>query len=543
MVALKRQKQQVFMEAIQETEFLVIGSGIAGLYYALHVAEHGRVTIITKREPTESSTQYAQGGIATVLSQEDSFESHIQDTLRVGAGLSKEKIVRLTVEEGPQHIARLMELGVKFTRQPGMSTLDLGREGGHSHRRVVHATDLTGQEVERALLLAVSQHPNCRLLDFHMAVDLLTTAPYGLENSCFGAYVLDRATGQVLTILARSVFLATGGAGKVYLYTTNPDVATGDGIALAYRAGAAVANMEFFQFHPTLLYHPHAKSFLISEALRGEGGILRRTDGTDFMREVHELGSLAPRDIVARTIDFELKRSGDDCVLLDMTHLEAGLVERRFPNIHEKCLSLGIDMRSVPIPVVPAAHYCCGGVVVDEYGQTSLRNLSAAGEVSCTGLHGACRLASNSLLEALVFAARAAEYDRRAQPLRPTQVRPWHSGDAVDSDEAVVVSQNWEELRHFMWNYVGIVRSDKRLSRAARRIQLIREEIREYYWNFIVTSDVLELRNIALVSHLIIESAHRRKESRGLHYNINFPVPDEQYRQDTVLTRVDGPSI
>jgi L-aspartate oxidase len=530
------------MSEIRQTDFLVIGSGIAGLYYALHVAEHGEVTIVTKRDPAESSTRYAQGGIATVLGDEDSFASHIADTLRVGAGLCHEEVVRFTVEEGPRHIQRLIELGVQFTREAGGEALDLGREGGHSHRRVVHATDLTGQEVERALLAAVAEHPRCRVLDHHLAVDLLTTAAYGMDNACFGAYVLDAKSGEVLTLTARTVLLATGGAGKVYLYTSNPDVATGDGIAIAYRAGAAVANMEFFQFHPTILFHPHAKSFLISEALRGEGGILRLDDGTDFMRPVHELGSLAPRDVVARTIDLALKRSGHECVYLDMRGLEPGLVEKRFPNIHEKCLSLGIDMREQPIPVVPGAHYCCGGVLVDAQGHTTLRNLSAAGEVSCTGLHGACRLASNSLLEALVFAARAAEVDIRAQAVRPPEVLSWQSGKASSSDEAVVVTQNWDEIRRFMWNYVGIVRSDKRLDRARRRIELIREEIRDYYYNFLVTGDLLELRNLALVAHLIIESARRRKESRGLHYTIDHPAQDEQYRHDTVLTRVDGPS-
>jgi L-aspartate oxidase len=531
---------------IEETDFLVLGSGIAGLYYALHVADHGRVTIVTKREPAESSTQYAQGGIASVLDHaEDSFESHVEDTLRVGAGLCKPEIVRLTVEEGPRHIRRLIELGVEFTRRADdASSLDLGREGGHSHRRVVHATDFTGQEVERALLAAVARHPRCRVLDHHMAIDLLTTAACGAsENACFGAHVLDARSKRVETVLARTVFLATGGAGKVYLYTSNPDVATGDGIAMAFRAGAAIANMEFYQFHPTLLYHPHAKSFLISEALRGEGGVLRLPDGTDFMKRVHELGSLAPRDVVARTIDFELKRTGADCVYLDMTALPADEVVARFPNIHEQCMALGIDMRRQPIPVVPGAHYCCGGVVVDAHGRTTLRNLSAAGEVTCSGLHGACRLASNSLLEALVFAARAAQSDLEATAVRPREVRPWSSGKAVNSDEAVVVSQNWDEIRRFMWNYVGIVRSERRLDRARRRIALIREEIRDYYWNFLVTGDLLELRNIALVAHLIIESAWRRKESRGLHYTIDHAELDDQYRHDTVLTRVDGPSV
>jgi L-aspartate oxidase len=527
---------------IQESDFLVIGSGIAGLYYAMHVAEHGTVTIVTKRDPIESSTRYAQGGIATVLSKDDSFDSHIEDTLKVGAGLCHEAVVQFTVEEGPQHIHRLMQLGVAFTKQPS-GKLDLGREGGHSRRRVVHATDLTGQEVERVLLHAVSRHPNVRILDHHMAIDLLTTATYGMDNACFGAYILDIVHGQVITHAAKAVFLATGGAGKVYLYTTNPDLATGDGIAMAYRAGATVANMEFFQFHPTLLFHPHAKSFLISEALRGEGGILRLINGEDFMASVHPMGSLAPRDVVSRTIDYELKKSGEDCVYLDMTHLNPEALVQRFPNIHRKCISLGIDPRNTPIPVVPAAHYCCGGVVVDDHGHSSLKNLSCGGEVSCTGLHGACRLASNSLLEALVFAARAAAHDIQTAPLRPAHIRPWSSSNAVNSDEAVVVTQNWDELRRFMWNYVGIVRSDKRLDRARRRIELIRDEIREYYWNFLITSDLLELRNLALVAHLIIESARRRKESRGLHYTIDHPQSDEQYRHDTVLTRVDGPSI
>ena len=526
---------------IQETDFLVLGSGIAGLYYALHVADHGRVTIVTKREAQESSTQYAQGGIASVLSKEDSFESHIADTVRVGAGLCREDVVRFAVEEGPQHIKRLMELGVEFTTQEHSSKLDLGREGGHSHRRVVHAEDLTGREVERALLNAVTSHPNVTMLEHHMAVDLLSTAHYGMENACFGAFVLDIRGGHIVTMLARNVFLATGGAGKVYIYTSNPDVATGDGIAMAYRAGAAVANMEFIQFHPTLLYHPHAKSFLISEALRGEGGQLEREDGTRFMDGVHPMGSLAPRDVVARTIDAELKRTGQDNVLLDMSHLDQEHLEKRFPNIHQKCLSLGIDMRRQPIPVVPGAHYCCGGVLVDENGATTLQGLSAAGEVTVTGLHGACRLASNSLLEALVFSARAARNDLLREAVRPTRVDPWRSGDATDSDEAIVVSQNWLELRRFMWNYVGIVRSDKRLRRARRRIELIREEIREYYWDFLVTADLLELRNIALVAHLIIESARRRKESRGLHFNIDHPETSDQFLRDTILTRVDGP--
>jgi L-aspartate oxidase len=374
-----------------------------------------------------------------------------------------------------------------------------------------------------------------------MCVDLLTMAKYGGPDAVFGAYVLEQATGRVDVVLARTTILATGGCGKVYLYTTNPDVATGDGVAIAYRVGAAVANMEFIQFHPTCLYDPRAKAFLISEALRGEGGVLRLRDGTPFMDRYHDMSSLAPRDVVARAIDAELKRSGDDYVLLDMTHLDPAFVVRRFPNIHERCLAYGIDMRTQPIPVVPAAHYQCGGVLVDERGRTSIANLYAVGEVACTGLHGACRLASNSLLEAVVFAKRAAEDAAEARPFRPPAVTPWAAGSAAPSDEAVVVTQNWDEIRRLMWNYVGIVRTDKRLERARRRIELIREEIREYYWNFVVTSDLLELRNLALCAHLVIESARRRRESRGLHYTLDHPGKEERLAVDTVLRRGDGP--
>jgi L-aspartate oxidase len=376
-----------------------------------------------------------------------------------------------------------------------------------------------------------------------MAIDLLTTAKYGGPNAVFGAYVYDQKTGEVKTILARAVIIATGGAGKVYLYTTNPDVATGDGVAMAYRVGARVANMEFFQFHPTCLYHPAAKSFLISEALRGEGGILRLIDGTPFMPRYHEMKDLAPRDIVARAIDAELKRTGDDYVTLDMTHLDAKYLADRFPNIHARCLELGIDMRKQPIPVVPAAHYSCGGVLVDQRGRTSVRNLYAVGEVSMTGLHGACRLASNSLLEALVYAARAADDVKDVSVDRPQRVAPWYPGEATSSDERVLVSHTWEEIRRLMWNYVGIVRTDRRLERAARRIDLIREEIRDYYWNVLVNNDLLELRNIALVADLIIQSARRRLESRGLHYNLDHLEHDPRWEKDTILARGDGPVI
>jgi L-aspartate oxidase len=435
------------------------------------------------------------------------------------------------------------ELGAEFGRLPD-GTFELGREGGHSVRRVVHAKDATGREVERALLAAVhARRERIQLLDDHMAVDLLSMAKYGGPDACFGAYVLDRATGEVETITARATVLASGGAGKVYLYTTNPDVATGDGIAMAYRAGARVADLEFMQFHPTCLYHPYAKSFLITEAMRGEGGILKLRDGSTFMERYHEMKSLAPRDVVARAIDNELKRTGDDFVLLDMTHLPAAFLKERFPNIHARCLEYDIDITTQPIPVVPAAHYTCGGVVTDEHGRTSVKNLYAVGEVACTGLHGACRLASNSLLEGLVFGQRAADDARAAPAIRPPGVAPWTSGAAVDSDDAIVVTQNWDEIRRLMWSYVGIVRTDKRLERARRRIELIREEIREYYWNFKITPDLIELRNLALVAHLVIESARRRKESRGLHFTLDYPNKDERWQRDTVLQRGDGPPV
>ena len=538
--------------AILETDYLVLGSGIAGLSFALRAAEHGRVLIVTKRAPDDANTTWAQGGISAVLGPDDSIEQHVQDTLTVGAGLCHEDIVRITCEEGPRLVRELADrFGARFDRLPD-GNFELAREGGHTARRVAHAKDTTGREIERALLAAATAHPNITILRDHMAVDLLTTTRYGglpragnggPRDGCFGAYVLDekRQPGEVLTVLARATVLASGGAGKVYLYTTNPDVATGDGVAMAYRAGARVGNLEFFQFHPTCLYHPEAKSFLISEALRGEGGVLKTRAGETFMERYHEMKSLAPRDVVARAIDDVLKRTGDDFVVLDMTHLDAKFVAARFPAIHERCLGYGIDITRQPIPVVPAAHYLCGGVVTDEWGRTDLANLYAVGEVAMNGLHGACRLASNSLLEGLVFGARAAEDVKNVAPLRPPVVAPWYSGAASDPSEAVVVTQNWDEIRRLMWNYVGIVRTDKRLERARRRIELIRAEIREYYWNFKVTSDLLELRNLALVGHLTIESARRRKESRGLHYTLDYPDKNDRYLGDTILRRGDGP--
>jgi L-aspartate oxidase len=527
-----------------EADYLVIGSGLAGLYFALRACAHGRVILVSKRDLTDSNTQYAQGGVAGVLSENDSAEQHIEDTLRVGDGLCARDAVEMCVRQGPEHILYLAnQIGVAFDRDAN-GDFSLGREGGHTARRIVHVQDMTGAAIHNALLDTVrAQDDRITLLPNHMAVDLLTTAKYGGPNAVFGAYVFDQTTGEVKTITARAVVIASGGAGKVYLYTSNPDVATGDGVAMAYRVGARVANMEFFQFHPTILYHPAAKSFLVSEALRGEGGILRLRDGSAFMGRYHPMKDLASRDVVARAIDAELKRTGDDHVLLDMTHLPGDFVIERFPNIHRRCLELGIDMRATPIPVVPAAHYSCGGIQVDGNGRSNVRNLYAIGEASMTGLHGACRLASNSLLEALVYAARAADDVRNVSVSRPVQVAPWYAGDATAPDEAVVVSHTWDEIRRLMWNYVGIVRSDRRLERAARRMQMIREEIREYYWNFQVNGDLLELRNIALVADLIIQSARRRPESRGLHFNLDHAEHDQRLAKDTLLARGDGPSV
>lgn len=529
-----------------EFDFIVLGSGIAGLSFALKVAGLGRVGIVTKKGKAESNTNYAQGGIASVTSKEDSFEMHVQDTLTAGAGLCDESVVRRIVEEGPARIAELIALGMKFSERPvpeapGRTELDLGREGGHSKRRILHAKDVTGREIERALLNAVSEQPNIRMLENHLAIDLITSAKLGLggANRCLGVYALDKSIGKVLTLAAPVVLLATGGCGKVYLYTTNPDIATGDGLAMAFRAGARVANMEFIQFHPTCLYHPKAKSFLISEAVRGEGGVLRNSAGQSFMDACHPLGSLAPRDIVARAIDREMKRSGADCVFLDITSKPASFLMERFPNIYKTCQSYGIDMAKEPIPVVPAAHYQCGGVMTNVDGETGIEGLYAVGEVACTGLHGANRLASNSLLEALVCAHRAALHLQR-HPVAPGdfQVPAWQSGQASDPDELVVVSHNWDEIRRLMWDYVGIVRTNKRLQRARKRIQNLQEEIQDYYWDFTVTSDLLELRNIATAAEIIVTSALQRHESRGLHYNLDFPEPDPQWAQKpTILLR------
>ena len=533
---------------MQQFDYLVLGSGIAGLSFALKVAPRGRVAIVTKKDRAESNTNYAQGGIAAVTSKEDSFELHVRDTLTAGAGLCKEDVVRTIVSEGPERIAELIELGMQFSEREvpgpnGARELDLGREGGHSKRRILHAKDVTGREIERALLNAIAQQPNIHIFENHVAIDLITSQKLGYvgANRCLGAYVLDKKTGAVETFAAPATLLATGGCGKVYLYTTNPDIATGDGVAMAYRAGAAVANMEFVQFHPTCLYHPKAKSFLISEAVRGEGGVLKTVEGVEFMDRYHPLKSLAPRDIVARAIDSEMKHSGADNVLLDITHQPAKFIIERFPNIYETCLRYGVDITKEPIPVVPAAHYQCGGVVTNVDGETEIPGLYAVGEVACTGLHGANRLASNSLLEALVCAHRAAR--RMAEnPLPPTEVKipPWQSGDASNPDEMVVVAHNWDEIRRCLWDYVGIVRTNKRLQRAQARLAHLQQEIHEYYWNFTVTSDLLELRNIATAAELIVRCAMLRPESRGLNYNLDHPHANPDWAQRDSVVRKGG---
>jgi L-aspartate oxidase len=531
---------------MQSFDYLILGSGIAGLSFALKVAPHGRVAIVTKKNQAESNTNYAQGGIASVTGKDDSFELHVRDTLEAGAGLCKELVVRAIVEQGPARIQDLINLGMKFSEaehraRDGSRELDLGREGGHSRRRILHARDMTGHEIERALLDAISKEPNIRIFENHLAIDLITSQKLGVagENRCLGAYVFNKQQNRVQTFVAPVTLLATGGCGKVYLYTTNPDIATGDGVAMAYRAGATIANMEFVQFHPTCLYHPKAKSFLISEAVRGEGGILKNLAGAEFMDAVHPLKSLAPRDIVARAIDSEMKKSGADHVLLDITHKPARAIIERFPNIYQTCLRYGIDITKEPIPVVPAAHYQCGGVQTDLDGATDIGGLYAVGEVACTGLHGANRLASNSLLEALVCSHRAAE-KILATPPQPTdcKIPLWQSGNATNADEMVVVSHNWDEIRRLMWDYVGIVRTNKRLQRAQKRIANLQEEIHDYYWNFIVSADLLELRNIATVAELIVACALQRPESRGLNYNLDFPGPNPAWAQrDSIVKK------
>src|SRR6202050_2612028 len=529
-----------------DSDFLVIGGGIAGLMFALNASEVGTVTVLTKAASSEANTAYAQGGIASVWSVDDSFESHIEDTIRAGAGLCDRNAVETIVREGPAAVRELIRFGTQFTRieAGGEDEYDLGREGGHSHRRVLHAQDLTGSEIMRALGEAAVSRENIRVLENHVAVNLLIKKDRqsGKPKSCWGVYALDRDTNRVNKIVTRATMLATGGAGKVYLYTTNPDIASGDGVAMAYRAGAPIGNMEFIQFHPTCLYHPAAKSFLISEALRGEGAILRLPDGTAFMKKYSPDAELAPRDIVARAIDAEMKRLGLDCVYLDLSHKPADFIRNRFPNIYARCLSFGIDMTTQPIPVVPAAHYMCGGVMTDLNARTPIERLYAAGEVAMTGLHGANRLASNSLLEAAVMGHRGALAAHREIDESPDGTVPdfaeWEIGRAIKNEERVMVTQSWDEIRRMMWNYVGIVRSDRRLARAASRLALLNEEIHSYYWDYLLDSDLIELRTLVNVAELIVRSAAMRLESRGLNYNLDHPDRDDaNCRHPTVIVR------
>lgn len=530
------------MILLPHPDVLIIGSGAAGLSLALRVADVARVVVLAKGPVHEGSTYYAQGGVSAVLDAGDSIDSHIQDTLIAGAGLCHADAVRCTVEHGREVIEWLSEQGVPFTREPnieGVADYHLHREGGHSHRRIAHAADATGRAIQTTLEERAREHPNITLLDQYIAVDVITRRKLGLAgNHCLGAYVLDRRSGQVEALAARFVALATGGASRVYLYSSNPDGSTGDGIAMAWRAGCRVANMEFMQFHPTCLYHPQAKNFLISEAVRGEGGYLLLPDGTRFMRHFDVRMELAPRDIVARAIDHEMKRLGAECVYLDISHKPADFIRAHFPNIYAKCLEYGFDMTRQPIPVVPAAHYTCGGVMTDLRARTDVEGLYAIGEIAFTGLHGANRMASNSLLECLVFAAAAAgdilpQLDHTPPP---PELPDWDESRVTDSDEEVVVSHNWAELRQFMWDYVGIVRTNKRLQRAQHRVELLLREIAEYYGHFRISGNLIELRNLAQVAELIIRSALARKESRGLHYTLDYPQATESTPvQDTVL--------
>ena len=529
----------------QQFDTLIIGSGLAGLTLALQVADVKKVCIVSKRSINDSASSWAQGGIATVLNSEDTIDAHVEDTLIAGAGLCDTEITRMVAEHGREAIEWLIEMGVEFTREETSETgYHLTREGGHSHRRIVHVADATGHAVQKTLSQRIHAHANITVLENHIAVDLITSEKLKepSKNSCLGAYILDNKSGKVITISAQKTVLATGGAGKVYLYTTNPDVSTGDGIAMAWRAGCRIANMEFIQFHPTCLFHPHAKSFLITEAVRGEGGLLKLPDGTRFMSEHDTRAELAPRDIVARAIDFEMKKRGVEYVHLDITHKPASFIKDHFPTIYQRCLELGIDITTSPIPVVPAAHYTCGGVMTDETGCTDIENLYAIGETSCTGLHGANRLASNSLLECMVFGRIAAKQILAAKPHTLTDLPDWDESRVTDADEEVLITHTWNELRRFMWNYVGIVRTDKRLSRALRRINMLRDEVHEFYSNFRISNDLIELRNLLQVAELIVKSAMERRESRGLHYSKDCPDLLEK-ALPTVLTPGENYSL
>ena len=533
-------------------DFLVIGAGVAGLSFALRAARHGSVIVVTKGEAYESNTAWAQGGIASVLPEHlrdpgDTVEFHVADTLDAGAGLCKEAAVRTIIHEGAAAIEDLLDYGVSFDREN--SHFQLGKEGGHSHRRILHARDTTGREIARALIEAARRTPNLTLLEDHFVIDLITTAKLGaaVDDRVLGAYVLETKTNEVKVFRSDRVVLAAGGCGKVYLYTTNPDSATGDGVALGWRAGASIANMEFIQFHPTCFYNPgatgpEARSFLVSEAVRGEGGMLINAKGEDFTKKIDPRGSLAPRDIVARAIDTEIKRTGAACVYLDVTHKPAGFMKERFPYIYDTLMKFGLDCETQPIPVVPAAHYQCGGVLTDVNGKTTLRGLYAVGEVGCTGLHGANRLASNSLLEGNVIARRALDEMLHHHPpgkavQEPPAIPPWEHGDTAEPDELVVIYHNWDEIRRLMWDYVSIVRTDNRLRRATARLRNLKKEVREFYWGHRVNADILELRNLVAVAGLIVESATRRKESRGLHYTLDHPDSEARLCADTVLRK------
>lgn len=520
-------------DKVYSSDFLVIGSGLSGQLFSIKAAKHGTVNMVTKGRLTESATVRAQGGIAAVVSPDDSIDLHVEDTIRVGAGLCHRDVVDRIVKDGPERIRELVEIGVDFCGEDSTGEYELGLEGGHSKRRVLHVKDHTGEDIELALTNRLKSEKNIEVFENHMAVNL-----YVKNNRVHGAYILDANTNEIERFIAKTVILATGGSGRVFLYTSNPDVATGDGIAMAFRAGATVMNLEMVQFHPTLLHHHKVRSFLISEALRGEGAKLLGPDGQRFMPDYHKDAELAPRDVVARAIDTELKKTGADHVWLDISFKDADYIRDRFPHIYETCLSAGIDITEEPIPVVPAAHYMMGGVKTDIYGRTDVAGLYAIGETTCTGFHGANRLASNSLLEAAVLAHNAsiAAVEEISSDIKPVEISPWDPGDATDPDELVVISHLWEEIRRIMINYVGIARSNKRLIRASNRIGFIAKEISQFYWDFRITPDLVELRNIATVAELVIRMARMRKESRGAHYNIDYPEQSEE-AVDTIMRK------
>ena len=528
-----------------EYDFVVVGTGVSGLSFALEASKYGSVAVITKRASENSNTTWAQGGICCVADDEDSFESHIADTVDAGAGLCDHDVVKTIVESAPSAIEKMVNIGVQFDRNSS-GRYELGKEGGHSQRRILHSKDTTGKEISEKLIYSAKQSENIEIFEHHFAIDIITTEKLGVSgtNEVAGIYVLNESTGEILTFRSDKVVLCTGGCGRVYLYTTNPNIATGDGLAMAYRAGAEISNMEFIQFHPTCLYHHELKNFLISEAVRGEGGKLIGKDGNEFMHKYDPRGSLAPRDIVARAIDHEIKKTGQPCVYVDIRHKSREYIEERFPNIYKTCLSVNIDPAIDPIPVVPAAHYQCGGVKTDVDGKTSINGLYAIGEVACTGLHGANRLASNSLLEGAVMAFRSVEKinteNKKNRPKNKNLIIPdWTSGEAEDVDELVVIYHNWDEIRRLMGDYVSIVRTNKRLKRAATRLLNLRKEVQEFYWNFKICSELLELRNLVDTASLVVNCAQRRKESRGLHYTLDFPDTMDSKEAHNTITKFD----